>query len=190
VDLISSISNPNTLYSRPMVLSKPSPVPSERGFYGWFFREIPGIVPTDKCQTKGDLTLLYAGISPSREQSRQNLRKRIGKHYRGNAYGSTLRRSLGVLLTDESGFPLRRVGSGKCMTFTSLGEKWLDIWMEKNAFVCWCEHPSPWDVEASILRALSLPLNIQDNTHHAFAKVLSGLRTDAALRARQEPITR
>jgi hypothetical protein len=49
----------------------------------------------------------------------RNLREQIIKdHYTGNAEGSTLRKTLGCLLADELGIQLRRVGSGKGMTFT------------------------------------------------------------------------
>lgn len=143
MDAIDSITRPGALYSKEMVFSAPCPVPYERGVYGWFFKEIPGITPTDGCVAHGDLALLYVGISPKRVESRQNLRKRLKLHYRSDAYGSTLRRTLGVLLTGENKFPLRRVGSGKRMTFTHLGEQWLDRWMEQNAFVCWVTHPAP-----------------------------------------------
>lgn len=190
MDLVRFFTDPTVLYSRSAVLSKCCPVPTECGIYGWFFKEIPSVIPTDGCVTKDDLTLLYVGISPKNNRSSQNLRKRITNHYRGNAEGSTLRRTLGVLLTDTSDYPLRRVGSGKRMTFTHLGEQWLDNWMEKNAFVCWVEHPSPWDVEASTIETLSLPLNIQDNALHPFSRELSKLRTDAISLARQEPIAR
>ena len=79
---------------------------------------------------KDEKTLLYAGISPKDENSKQNLRKRITNHFRGNAEGSTLRLTLGTLLSRESDFPLRRVGSGNRKTFTHLGEQWLDKWMD------------------------------------------------------------
>ena len=124
-----SLTSPSHLYTRAEVLSKPSPVPSASGVYAWFFKEIPGIVPTDGCVTKDGLTLLYVGISPKNESSSQNIRKRIKSHYQGNAEGSTLRLTLGVLLEGKSGFPLRRVGSGKKkdrFTLTHLGEQWLD----------------------------------------------------------------
>jgi len=77
--------------------------------------------------------LLYIGISPnklSKPPSTQSLRSRIQYHYRGNAEGSTLRRTLGILLAEESGYPLRRVGSGKRMTLTQDGERWLNRWLE------------------------------------------------------------
>ncbi|WP_368418925.1 GIY-YIG nuclease family protein, partial [Rhodovarius sp.] len=61
------------------------------------------------CLSVNGHTLLYVGISPKNESSSQNLRKRITYHYRGNAEGSTLRLTLGVLLAQQSDFPLRRV---------------------------------------------------------------------------------
>jgi len=120
------LTHPSVLYSRSAVLSNTSPVPTERGLYAWFFKEIPGITPTDGCITKDNFILLYVGISPKNDTSKGNLRKRITYHYKGNAEGSTLRQTLGVLLTDKSDYPLRRVGSGKRMTFTHIGERWLD----------------------------------------------------------------
>ena len=135
------------LFSRPSILARPELVPESRGIYAWFFREIPPLVPTDSCFTRDVLTLLYVGISPKNANSHQNLRKRIFNHYRGNAKGSTLRLTLGVLLTATSNHPLRRVGSGHQMTFTREGELWLNDWLERNAFVCWVEHQEPWLAE-------------------------------------------
>jgi len=184
-----SLTDPISLYSRLDVLSKPNPVPTVPGVYSWFFKEIPANVPTDGCIAKNGLTLLYVGISPRNSKSSENLRKRITYHFRGNAAGSTLRLTLGVLLTQESGFPLRRVGSGNRMTFTHAGEQWLDSWMEKNAFVSWVEHPEPWELELELLQSLSLPLNIRDN-HHPFSVELNKLRKEAKRLAREEPIAR
>ena len=181
--------NPMLVYSRSKVLSKPSPVPSERGLYAWYFKEIPGVTPIDGCVVKDELTLLYVGISPKNSTSTQNLRKRITYHFRGNAEGSTLRQTLGVLLTKKSECPLRRVGSGKRMTFTHLGESWLNEWMETNAFVCWMTHPEPWIIEKEILSQVSLPLNIQDNKHHPFSTQLSEMCRNAKRIARELPIS-
>ena len=182
------LARPQALFTRAQILSDPKLIPTTRGIYGWFFREIPPQVPVSGCKQFDELTLLYVGISPSRPTSRQSLRKRIRYHYQGNAEGSTLRLTLGVLLVDDGGYLLRRVGTGKRMTFTHLGEQWLDRWMEANAFVAWIEHPEPWTVEAGVFASLSLPLNLQDNEHHAFYAVLSGKRSAARRRAMAESI--
>jgi hypothetical protein len=93
-----------------------------------------------------------------------------------------------VLLEPKSGYPLRRVGSGKRITLTHAGEQYIDKWMAKNAFVAWMPHPKPWTVESTLLREISCPLNIKDNDHHAFAAVLKKMRTEALQRARAMPI--
>ncbi len=143
------------------------------------------------CVTKDSLTLLYVGISPDKigkRNSRQNLRRRIRTYFQGNAEGSTLRRSLGVLLAGESRYPLRRVGNGKRMTPTHSGEQWLDDWMTENAFVCWLEHQAPWEFEDELLGSPSLPLNIKGNRDHPFARVLAEARIQAIRDAREWPI--
>jgi len=182
--------SPHKVYSRLEVLDKNCPIPSTRGLYAWFFKTIPPLVPVDNCIVKDNLTLLYAGISPKDENSKENMRKRIKTHYRGNAEGSTLRLTLGVLLEKNSNFQLRRVGSGNRMTFTHLGEQWLDEWMSDNAFVCWVENNKPWEIEKGIFNTVSLPLNIQDNDHHQFSKTLSKMRTKSKQNARETSIAR
>ena len=177
---------PEKTYSRTEVMSRPTPVPAVNGVYFWWFKEIPPGVPTEGCITSDGYTLLYVGISPDQRgkpNSRSNLRKRIKTHYSGNAAGSTLRRTLGVLLSSSSGFPLRRVGSGSRMTFTHTGEQWLDVWMEKNAKVHWHPVEAPWELEDMLIASLSLPLNIQGNAH-GFKMTLSGMRSKAAAQAR------
>jgi hypothetical protein len=187
-EIVSSISNPKKIWSRSEVLSRPNPIPTKNGIYAWYFSSIPPQVPVEACNFFEDKTLLYVGISPKNESSSQDLRKRVTTHFRGNAEGSTLRLSLGVLLSKISGFDLRRVGSGKRKTFTHLGEQWLDSWMEENAHVLWVEHEMPWNVEKEILSKFSLPLNIQDNEHHHFSKRLSCLRVKAKKEADELPI--
>jgi hypothetical protein len=74
------------------------------------------------------------------------------------------------------------------MTFTHLGEQWLDDWMERNALVCWTEDPEPWILEHELLAAHSLPPNIQGNRHHPFCTTLSTIRQEAKRLARETPI--
>ena len=118
-------------------------------------------------------------------QTPQDLRKRIRYHFgAGNAGadGSTLRKSLGVLLGGELGFALRRVGSGKRQTFAG-GEAILTRWMAENAAVSWVLHPEPWHLEAKLIKALQLPLNFQNNERNAFAPELKKLRREAGVKA-------
>src|SRR6516165_3685858 len=113
------------LFSRSECLSKPRPIPRASGVYGWYLKYIPRGVPTLECERRDGLTLLYVGTAPKAppatggRASRQTLRSRIRYHFQGNAEGSTLRLTLGCLLARELGITLRRVGSGKRMTFTA-----------------------------------------------------------------------
>lgn len=153
---------PDHLFSRQEVLARPSPVPAVPGVYGWWFRELPPLVVSRSCRQMHGLTLLYTGISPDkpksgRPPSAENLRKRLEYHYTGNAEGSTLRKTLGCLLSDELGIQLRRVGSGKRMTFAA-GEQTLSAWMAQNAYVSWVVRDSPWELEERLIRELDVPL--------------------------------
>ena len=187
-DVFSAFSGPAI---RELVLSPDCPVPKVPGVYIWYFRSVPPMVPIADCVERYGGHLLYVGISPATNrnpQSRQTLRSRIRYHFRGNAAGSTLRRTLGVLLESTSGHALRRVGSGKRYTLTKAGEAWLSDWLAAHALVCWREHPAPWELEAELMRTQSLPLNIQGNDHHAYYPALRRIRAEALARARQLPV--
>ncbi|WP_342593452.1 GIY-YIG nuclease family protein [Streptomyces inhibens] len=176
-----TLTRPDRLWLASEVLSRPSPVPGTAGVYGWHFEEAPfPDLPADQ--------LLYVGIAPRHMTSRtsmQNLRKRVRYHFRGNAYGSTLRLTLGCLL----GLELRRVGSGKRMTFAKAGEAVLSQWMARHARVCWLEHPEPWTVESGLIARLDLPLNLDRNRHNAFHPRLTEMRAQARQRAGELPVT-
>ena len=174
------------------MLAKPCPVPKGPGVYGWYLREVPLGAPASGCVTHNGLTLLYIEIAPKPASklgkvSARTLRDRICEHYARNAEGSTLRLTLGCLLRERLGIELRRVGNGKRMNFGA-GEKALSDWMGENAFVCWLEHPTPWDVESLLINELLPPLNLAANKSHPFCAQLSGLRAQARSRARSLPV--
>ncbi|CRI66925.1 conserved exported hypothetical protein [Thiocapsa sp. KS1] len=169
---------PACLWSSAEVLASPSPVPREPGVYAWYFRHIPPGVPTADCHRYEDFTLLYIGIAPKAppmngaRPSTQRLVDRVRYHYRGNAEGSTLRLTLGCLLSETLDIELRRVGSGKRMTFAE-GEGVLSGWMADNAFVTWVVDPAPWVLEEKLISGLSLPLNVDMNRGHALNSLTS-----------------
>ena len=190
-----SLLHPDRVWSREEILVRDCPVPRVPGVYAWFFKQVPPGVPTDGCIRQRGLWLLYVGISPTappkngRQPSRQTLRSRLRYHFRGNAEGSTLRLTLGCLLQEILGIQLRRVGSGKRMTFTALGENNLSTWMSENAYVNWVVFDEPWKLEERLIRSLSLPLNLRDNGTHPFHPVLSEIRRAAKERARLTQIS-
>ncbi len=177
------------LLSSAEVSASPCPVPAATGVYGWWFSEIPDGVPIDGCERREDWVLLYVGISPKappgngKPPSSQTVRSRVRYHYRGNAEGSTLRLTLGVLLRLE----LRRVGSGSRRTF-STSEEVLSSWMAANARVNFVEHEEPWVLEEDLIGRLCLPLNLDQNKKHPFHQTLSAMRKAARLAAESLPV--
>jgi hypothetical protein len=176
-------------FTREQVFAEPGPVPNAPGAYGWWFRTLPPAVDAEGCEVRDGLTLLHVGISPTpppasgKRPVSQDLHKRIRYHFggaRGNADGSSLRKSLGVLLARELGLELRRVGSGKQITFSG-GEAVLNQWMSDNTLVSWVVRPEPWVFEEELIAKLVLPLNLQGDT--AFHQELKRLRRDAMVKA-------
>jgi hypothetical protein len=178
------------LWTRAEVLRRECPVPGTSGVYAWFFRELPHPdINAEGCHEHEGAWLLYVGISPKqppanrRPASRQKLRTRIRYHYRGNAEGSTLRLTLGCLLSESLAISLRRVGSGRRLTFGG-GEATLAEWMAENALVCWAETPDPLMAEELLIKQLDLPLNLDQNRAHPFHATLSAIRSQARREAR------
>lgn len=191
-EVLAALLAPARVWSCGEVLQRPCPVPARPGVYAWYFKELPYPIDTRGCVVLGDLTLLYAGISPKaprdgRAGSRQTLRSRIRSHYNGSAEGSTLRLTLGCLLSDRLGLQLRRVGSKARLTFAD-GEQGLSAWMEDNALVTWVEAPEPWVAERELIAAVDLPLNLDQNRRNAFHAELTRRRSRARAAARTLPV--
>jgi Transferase family len=180
--------HPARLYSAPEIASRPSPVPTSPGVYAFYFNEPPPGIDTTGCRRVEHHVLLYVGIAPKpppvngRAPSKSHLRQRLRTHYFGNAAGSTLRRTLGCLLSEQLGIQLRKVGSGGRYTFTNPGEQVLDAWMKQHAFVTWVETSAPWDLELYLLSSgLRLPLNVDGNPWVEAVALVKAVR----LKARQ-----
>jgi hypothetical protein len=184
---------PERLWRREEVLSRPCPIPAVPGVYGWWFDRLPVPLDTTGCRTLHGATLLYTGISPKRPPmngrapSKGQLRQRIVIHYAGNAEGSTLRKTLGCLLAAELGIQLRRVGSGSRRTFVD-GERALSLWMAEHAFVSFLAHGRPWEVEDELIATRDLSLNLDGNSRNGFHTDLTAIRRSAVQLANQLPV--
>ncbi len=177
------------VFSRTEVLAKVCPVPKQPGVYGWWFDRVPSAaINPAGCENRDGWTLLYVGISPSRPPrngkppSGQTIRRRIVNHCRGRAATSTLRLSLGCLLTNELGLQLRRAGTARRRHFGP-GELVLNAWISEHARVSWIAHEEPWMIEDELISTLDLPLNLRGNETHAFHPTLSTARADARRQA-------
>lgn len=192
--VLDALTRPGHLATRSEVLARPCPVPNKPGIYAWYFDALPPGVSADGCHRALGHTLLYVGVSPSgppknaASEKTRTLKRRITIHYKGNAYSSTLRLTLGCLLAETLGITLQRVGSGKCRTFTNRGEQALDAWMARNAKVTWVPVERPWEIEAEVIGRLWLPLNIMGNERHPFCAALRETRKAALHRALELPI--
>src|SRR5262245_901016 len=97
-DLKWQLLHSSQLYSWRQLEAEPALLPPVSGVYGWFFRSVPSVVPTQRCFTRDGMTLLYVGVAPGRPTSSETLRSRLRFHYLRHAEGSTLRLTLGCLL--------------------------------------------------------------------------------------------
>jgi len=173
--------SPDRLYTASEIGIRPCPVPATAGVYAFYFNEPPPGIDSKDCHRHDQHALLYVGIAPSRVPSKSHLRKRLQTHYFGNAEGSTLRQTLGCLLSEQLAIKLRRVGSGTTYTFTNPGEQVLDDWMRKHAFVTWVETSAPRELEDYLLSSagLRLPLNLQGNPWQEAVTIVSAIRSKA-----------
>lgn len=190
---VESLLSPEKLWSREELLApSSSPVPKTSGVYAWYFASVPGPIAVGACHSYDDMPLLYVGIAPKKpyadgRRSKSTLHQRVRYHYAGNAEGSTLRLTLGCLLSEALGIELRRVGSGTRRTFSE-GERELSKWMSANAFVCWVEDTQPWALEEQLIARYDLPLNLDQNKRNAFHPELTAIRKAAKARAAALPV--
>jgi hypothetical protein len=153
---------PQKLWTREEVLRSPSVVPASPGVYAWYFKRGPANVPTEGCVAIDGKVLLYVGISPKappangRLASRQNLRTRLRYHMRGDADGSTFAANTRLLLSDELGLELRRVGAVTGLR-SATAKNDVQSGSLKNAFVTWKVTPEPWLLEHALISAVPLP---------------------------------
>jgi hypothetical protein len=179
---------PDCFYGASDIGNRPCPVSASPGVYAFYFNEPPPGIGSSGCHRVDKHALLYVGIAPKpppangASPSKSHLRQRLRTHYFGNAAGSTLRRTLGCLLSDQLGIKLRRVGSTGRYTFTNPGEQLLDDWMKQHAFVTWVEASAPWELEKHLLSSgLRLPLNVDGNWWGEAVALVKAVR----LKARQ-----
>lgn len=162
--------------------------PASPGIYGWWVKKGALDIPDAPYQEKDGHQLLYVGISPRRpsaagHKSKSTVRDRLVTHATKDASRSTLRRTLGVLLTDDLGLTLGVHGGRE--HYGPQGEALISRWLIENARVAWAVDPQPWEVEDELLADATLALNLDGRTD-AFARSISDRRKVAMAAARAD----
>lgn len=182
-EVSEALLHPANLWRGDELWKSPESPPAKAGVYAWYFDRAPGCTPLDGCQSYDKRWLLYVGISPSSVGSKAQLRTRLRQHFRGNARGSTLRKTLGCLLQAELelDFGFHSPNSAR---FSKECEAKLSEWINEHARVAWVTNPEPWVVEEQMISGLSLPLNLQGNQRHPFYAQLKLARAEMLQAAR------
>jgi hypothetical protein len=100
------------------------------------------------------------------------LRSRLASNHLRRSGSSTLRRTLAGLLLDEQDYQTRWTDR---VVLVDEDEARLTTWMTSTLRVSWCEHPTPRDVEADVIRGLRPPLNV-DHASGAALQVIKAAR--------------
>ena len=133
----------------------PTRTPAASGLYAWWAS--PAVLPTlagPPHPRLPDLRLLYVGLATK-------LRSRLASNHLRRSGSSTLRRTLAGLLLDDERFRTRWTDR---VVLLDDDEVRLTTWMTTNLRISWCEHPTPRDVEASLIGSLRPPLNVDHAT--------------------------
>jgi hypothetical protein len=159
-------------------------LPAGPGFYCWWSQwgaiaDLPHVPhPLDD-----GLSLLYVGISPARESSRQTVRSRVlGNHLNGNVGSSTFRFVLAALLLDA--LELHPYLRGTKVALGADDNARLSGWQRQHLLLTWCVRERPWEIEGEVIARLGPPLNSAANADHAFYPVVRAARAEFRRRAR------
>lgn len=154
-------------------------IPNERGLYAWWLASpdaLPVVPPSPRSAEPG-LRLLYVGVAPKDEESRETLRSRVlKKHVRSGLPDSTFRRSLAALLWEEKGWTPRVTETGR-FKLSPEDDTSLRAWQEWNLRLSWLEIERPWEWERRAIDELGPPFNLADNRDHPFYEEMANART-------------
>lgn len=174
----------------PLVLERRERLPAAPGFYAWWSRrDAIRALPHVPHPADDNLSLLYVGISPVRESSRQTVRSRvIGNHLNGNVGSSTFRFVLAALLLDP--LELHPYLRGTKVALSAPENARLSAWQREHLLLTWCARDRPWEIESEAIALLTPPLNSAGNASHAFYPAVRAARAEFRRRAGASSATR
>jgi hypothetical protein len=171
----------------PEVLQSPELLPAAPGFYSWWSRRgALAAAPHIPHPLDDEVCLLYVGISPARDTSRQTVRARvIGNHLNGNVGSSTFRFVLAALLIDA--LELQPYLRGPKVALSAHDNARLSAWQREHLLLTSCARERPWEIEGEVIAQLGPPLNSAANAVHAFYPTVRAARAEFRRRARPAP---
>lgn len=186
--MIATLLSPTNLWTREEILA-PGAIPQRSGVYACYFSAVPPGVPEDGCHRVDGHVLLAIGSVPAAPRAdlwpSVTLAGELRRLYRSNAARSPLRLHLGCLLGLQLGIHLRRITTGRQMTFGRMGETLLSRWLAAQVRVAWLEHPAPWEFGPRLAQ-LVLPLSLA--WPHPFHAELAAIVERATALANRLPV--
>ncbi len=141
--------------------------PAASGLYAWWASgEVLPALSGSAHPSTPDLRLLYIGIATK-------LRSRLASNHLGRSGSSTLRRTLAGLLLDDEQYRTRWTDR---VILVDDDERRLTEWMVEHLYVTWCEHPTPREVEQTVIQTLRPPLNVDHGSGPALDLVKAARR--------------
>jgi hypothetical protein len=166
-----------------LVMASTDLVPDEPGIYLLAFAttqrflEKVGYYEFDERRplTIGGYEACYAGATLG------SLRNRVLDHLRRGSEASSLRQTVGALLSQDLGLDV--VGGEQRSSF-HFGdtEHRLTAWLREHCLVGYLVCDNPFEVERDLIRSIPLPLNISERKRHPFSRYLLSLRACLAAR--------
>ncbi|WP_156926578.1 GIY-YIG nuclease family protein [Cohnella panacarvi] len=138
----------------------PQTIPKETGIYCITANSVAQLPTQMRSLTYSYLNnrpVIYVGISNKSLRTRD-----YSSHFKGNARGSTLRKSLGSLLGLERIQSQNDMGKSR-YKFTKSDEMRLSNWMVENIQLHFYTHPEPDLIEQELINFFKPPLNLKDN---------------------------
>jgi hypothetical protein len=148
------------------------------GVYAVFFNqstqlvERSGYLQFDRQRpfSKDGYDLLYVGASLD------PVSRRVMEHLVGNTKGSSLRMTVGALMTIDLGIDPVGVKGRNYFDFGFDGEERLTDWFLANTRVASVASREPFREEQDLITTTALPFNINERRRHPFSKYLMSLR--------------
>jgi hypothetical protein len=182
------VANTNIFKLRPSaeVVAERGSTLGAAGVYFVFFDALEGLLHRsgyyhfnpDRPYSQEGYELLYVGASVD------PLSRRVLEHLNGNTKGSSLRMTVGALMSSELGLEPVTTPRRTYFDFGSDGEARLTDWMLAHTRVATAASAQPYADERELLTTIPLPFNISERRRHPFSKYLMAQRAVMAGKAR------